>query len=125
MELYSVILPLEPFHCTMNRLYEVIQRNGQQQLIPSQISGVLPDQIDATEPAFIHDLHHAIRLQSRLESDLPVSLKATTWFINHERFPQCTYGRDVLSPNPQHWLAQILRFWSDVYDPTSRLKSTL
>ena len=109
----------EPMIGRVGLLYDVvIHRLGQQQLMPQQTSGILPDTVAATEPTFVHDLLHAIRLQSRIEPELPVNLKVTTWFLNHELFPQCTYGRDVLlAPTPQYWLAQILQTWTDIFDP--------
>ena len=108
----------EPMIGRTGLLYEVnIHRNGQMQLLPNQIHGILPETISTAAPNFVRDLHQAIRVQSRMEPELPVNLKVTTWFLNHERYHQCEYGRDVvLTPNPHHWLAQILQYWTDIYD---------
>ena len=42
-----------------------------------------------------------------------------TWYVDHERFPQCFAPREVfVTRNPADWRQVILRAWNDVYLPT-------
>ena len=46
-----------------------------------------------------------------------------TWYVDHERFPQCFAPREVfVTRHPQAWKRLILQAWNDIYLPANQVE---